>query len=113
MSWACKQMKKTYALQLSAKAKEVAGLFSNPKRIANVAKEKFEVESIEPLSESSAVVIYIKNTGKKAIAFFYTVKDEWRYFFIKESHVYGMIKLPKYLQEVESYNYPLNFKTNI
>ena len=71
-------MKKEYALKLSAKAKEVAELFSNPKRAFNVNKETFELSEIIPISESTAIGIYLKNTGKKAFAFFYMVKEDWR-----------------------------------
>ncbi len=107
------QMKKEFALKLSSCAKNVAEMFSNPNREYNTTKEIFELKEITPLSESTAIAIYLKNTGKKAFAFFYLVKDKWVYFFPKESHIVGMAKLSKYHQEIEEHNFKKNFYNGI
>jgi len=107
-------MNKDVALKLSAKAREIAENFSKPDREFNLNKETFQVEKIIPLSERTAVVKFFKSSGKKAIAFLYYINmknGSWQYFIPTESHVFGMMKLPQYLQEIEEYNYPKNFYT--
>jgi len=110
------KMNKDIALKLSAKAKEIAENFSKPDREFNINKETFQVEKIIPLSEKTAVVKFLKSSGKKALAFLYWINmndGSWQYFIPTESHVFGMLKLSKYLQEIEEYNYPKNFYTEV
>ena len=66
-------MKKSLALKLQYRAEEVAKKFSNFDREKNHNNETFELVIIRPLSDYTAAVIYEKDTGKRAIAFFYYV----------------------------------------
>ena len=109
-----RNINKEVALKLSAKAREIAENFSKLDREFNLNKETFQVEKIIPLSEKTAVAKFMKSSGKKAIAFLYYINmngGSWQYFIPTESHVFGMMKLPNYLQEIEEYNYPKNFYT--
>lgn len=83
--------------------------FSNPDRENNVNKETFRVASITPLSESAAAVIFLKNTGKRAAAFYYLIKDKWRYFFPTDSHILGMERFAAFKDRVEAGNWKHNF----
>jgi len=109
-------MNKEVALKLSAKAKEIAKNFSNVNREFNRNNESFTLNKIIPLSEKTAVAIYDKSSRKKAIAFLYWINmgaGGWYYFIPTESHAYGMVKIQKYLQEVEEHNYPVNFQNTL
>lgn len=91
---------------MKLKAEEVAKAFSNPERELNTNNELFSVESIKPLSENTAVTIFKKlPTEKKAMAFFFYVKNYWMYFFPTDGHVLGMDSLKEELRNVEQYNY--------
>lgn len=106
-------MNKTVALRLKTTANEIAQNFSNPDREYNKTNETFDVESIVPLSEYTALVIFSKSSGKKALAFCYYINannGQWRYFFPSDSHVRGMEKVGPYLQKIEVFNFPKNFE---
>ena len=88
-----------------------ANNFSNPDRALNGNKEIFEVGTIHPLSELTAIVVFDKSSGKKAMAFYYWINSQgghWRYFFPTDSHVLGMAKVAKYLEKIEQFNYGKN-----
>lgn len=107
----CEAVKKEIAIRLRAKALEVAKTFSNPERAHNPTAEVFELEGIEPTSEDTAAVYFKKNTGKRALAFFYWVNagsGEWRYFFPTDSHILGMLEFKDRKVAVEAVNFPLN-----
>lgn len=109
-------MNKEVALKLSAKAKEIAERYSLPNREFNVTNETFTLNKIIPLSEKTAVAIFDKSSRKRAIAFLYWINmagGSWQYFIPTESHAYGMVKIQKHLQEVEEYNYPVNFQNTL
>ena len=106
-------MNKQVALKLKELADEVAHRFSDKNRTKNVNQETFVVQSIVPLSEVSAAVIYIKSTEKKAVAFFYYLNNqigEWRYFFPKESHLFGLTRVQEILKGIEEHNFGVNFQ---
>jgi hypothetical protein len=67
------------------------------------------VDKIQPLSEDTAAVLFKKNTGKKAVAFFYIVKTDWRYFFPRDSHILGMESFGEIKRGIEEYNFSFNF----
>lgn len=105
-------MNKTVAKKLKAKASEIARTFSNTDREFNYSNESFEVKSLVPLSEATALVIFEKSSDKLAIAFCYYINannGEWRYFFPSDSHILGMEKVGKYLHQIEVKNFPKNF----
>lgn len=106
-------MRKDLALSLKESAQTAAENFSRSGRTYNMTNETFEVESITPLSENTATVIFLKNTGKKAAFFFYFLRTGgWRYFVPTDSHIIGMESFGKCKLDVEAWNYNLNFDDN-
>lgn len=105
-------MKKSTALQLKDKADKVGKDFSNPNRELNKSGESFEVKSIRPLSDHMAAVLYIKSSGKLALALFYYIpaKERWEYFFPTDSHILGLNGFTELKQKVEAFNFDANFK---
>lgn len=83
-------MKKENLKSLKRRAEEIATAYSNPNREYNHTNEVFSMDKINPLSETTASVTFLKNTGKRAVAFFFLVKNEWKYFFPTDSHILGM-----------------------
>lgn len=105
-------MQKMVAQKLSERATHVASMFSLPDREKNTTGETFEVEKICPLSEYTAYVIYRKNTGKVAVAFFYYLQTgggRWEYFFPSDSHIIGMGAFGKIKMDIENENWSKNF----
>lgn len=107
-------MRKELALSLKVKAESLATSLSNEDREKNFAKESFALEELIPLSESSALGIYLKSPGgKQALVFFAHVNNNyWIHLIITDSHVLGMGKIAAYLQQIEEHNFPLNFGGN-
>lgn len=104
-------MKKEMVIKLHAKAEEIATNYSNPNRENNTNKEVFVVVGINPLSETTAAITFMKNTNKMALAFAHFINSKggyWDYFFPQESHIYGMQKLPELLHKVDKYNFKQN-----
>lgn len=99
---------------LKAKAEEIASMYSRPERANNFANETFEVDMIIPLSACSAVVVFLKNTGKKGMAhlIFIQAQKKWIYYFPKTEHFINLDKLVEIYTDVEEHNFPLNFKQN-
>jgi len=102
------------ARDLHAEAYRVARIMSDPDRPKNYAKEIFTVESIAPLSEFTAVVIYFKNPSeKRAAAFFYYYNvgknPRWMNFFPTDSHIIGMATFGPYKRRLENENYYMNW----
>lgn len=107
-------MRKELALALEKKAEEIAKNFSRSDRKMNYGNETFSVEEIIPLSESTAIIEFSKNTGKKAVVIAYhtnSMGGKWNYFFPTYDHCVGFEKVREYLHEVEQKNFPLNFVT--
>jgi hypothetical protein len=100
-------MRKDIALKLREEADRVAREYSNPNREYGNG-ETFEVEEILALSEFTAAVIFRKDSEKRAVAFFYTVKDSWRYFFPTDSHLIGMESFPEIKKRIEIENFGRN-----
>jgi hypothetical protein len=108
-------MQKKMAKQLSAKAQDVARMFSKVRK-GNVLNETFHVESITVLSEVTAAVIFHKEpTEKKAVAWFYYInsgeKPRWEYFFVTYSHLVGLNRVSKLLHDVEQHNFDLSLSS--
>lgn len=98
-------------ISLNSKAQQIANDFSNPTRTGNQNKEVFCVMGVKPLSESTAVITFMKNTGKLALAFAYFVNAKggyWSYFFPTESHAIGMQKFQPELTKIDQYNFKQN-----
>jgi hypothetical protein len=101
-------MNKDVKDKLRLKVKEVGQRFSNPDREFNFTNETFEIEKVKILSENTALAYYKKNTGKKAVFFFYYIKANdgyWNYFVPTDSHILGMINVNRFKQEIEDYNF--------
>ena len=105
-------MKKETANKLEKKAEQVALNFSNHNRPLNNNNETFKVDKINPLSESTAFIVFHKDNKKFAGAFFYYVNvngGEWRYFFPTDSHLLGMGLISQAKQLIEFANFGFNF----
>jgi len=105
-------MKAETARALQAIAQKVATLYGNQDREKNYHKETFTLVKIKPLSELTALGIYIKDvTNKVACVFFYYIEPykEWRYFIPKDSHLLGMLAFPDEKKKAEEWNYEKNF----
>jgi len=63
------------------------------------------------LSEAAAVVIFMKNTGKKALSLFLYMKtmERWFNIFPTDSHLLALDRVKFYKEEVEKYNFGNNF----
>jgi hypothetical protein len=105
-------MKKEVAIKLKKKADEIAENYSRPNREFNVGNEIFEVQKIEPLSESTAIVLLKKSSNKYAVAFCYLINmngGTWRYFIPTYDHCIGMESVKPLLAAVEKTNFSENF----
>jgi hypothetical protein len=105
-------MRKEIAIKLQEKAEEVAMRFSSFDRSKNFNRETFKIKEIIPLSENTAVILFVKNTGKLAAFFFYWIASGdgyWQYFVPTDSHILGMESFRKYKDTTERYNYKSNF----
>jgi len=108
-------MKKEVVLKLNQKAQEIAEMYSK-ERTQNFDNETFAVEKIIPLSEAIAGVVFLKSSGKKAVAFLYWLGtkgyEKWYYFFPTDSHILGMQEFAKIKLKAEIFNYDKNEKAN-
>lgn len=105
-------MNKQAAQELKEYAEEVAERYSNSDRARNPNAETFRVDHIKPLSESVAVVSFLKSTGKYGLAVFYYVRTtppKWKYFFPTDSHLLGFQRLADLKLAVEEKNWDRNF----
>ncbi len=97
-------MKQVLITELKKKGEEVALIYSNPSRAMNINKETFVLEEIRPLSETTAIMLFKKNNGKKAMSFAYYVNGRWLDFFPSESHAIGMQRMAQELLSVDEFN---------
>lgn len=106
-------MNKQVAIELDKKAQEVAQMYSNFNREGNFNNETFEVAEVIPMTDMTATVILLKNTGKKAALFFFYIargkSKGWKYFVPTDAHILGMTAFNHYKLEVERSNYKHNF----
>lgn len=106
-------MNKERAKELKVFCNTVAERFSQKNREGNFNNETFLVDEIIPTSDDSAVVNFIKNTGKIAVAFCYYINKGrskgWKYFFPTDSHVNGFQSFLYYKLEAERKNFSKNF----
>ena len=106
-------MKKELAIKLKEKAEAIAFAFSNKDRAGNVhAQETFTVNSIKPLSESTALIEFMKDSGKVGIAMAYHINQgggKWNYFFPTYDHCVGMEQVKPELLSAEQKNFSKNF----
>lgn len=106
-------MNKQIAIELKEQAEIIAQRFSNHNREGNYNNETFEVDEIISMSDHTATVIFKKDTGKLAAAFFYYLSrgrsKGWQYFFPTDSHINGLSSFHFFKLEVERKNYEKNF----
>jgi len=104
-------MKKTVAIQLWDKIRELESVFSDPSREFNTCGESFKCINVVPLSESVALVTLEKDSGKHSHALFFYVKNYWIYFFPTDSHEMGMFNYLAngYRVCLEDFNFDKNF----
>ena len=104
-------MNKEIAIQLNDTVQRIKDYYSDPNRDCNYNNEQFTIDKIIPTSDQTAIVIFAKSGGKKALAFFYYINKGvsagWKYFFPTDSHITGLraIEFYKYLLEAENYSY--------
>jgi len=101
-------MRKQLVYELHALAEQIANHYSNHQRANNYNNETFAVTGIEPTSETTATITFLKSSGKLALAFAFYKKNRWDYFFPTESHIIGMQKLANALNQIDQYNFKKN-----
>ena len=108
-------MKKALAIKLRAKADEIAFNFSRKNREGNKhAQETFAVNDIKPLSESTALIEFKKDSGKVGLALAYHINQgggKWNYFFPTYDHCVGMEQVRTELLTAEQKNFSKNFNS--
>jgi len=106
-------MRKDVAIELKNKALEIARRYSNKDRQNNYNGETFTVADIIPLSAQGAMVVFQKDTGKKALAHFIHVDHPknpfWQYYFVGAQHFINLHQLEKVYADIEQHNFKLNF----
>ncbi len=106
-------MNKQVAIELQDFAEVIASRFSQTTRVGNINNETFSVEEVIPISDHSAVINFVKSSGKVAVAFCYYinrgVSKGWKYFFPTDSHINGFHAFLYYKLEVERENFDKNF----
>lgn len=102
-------MKKEVKESLIQHAHYIAGTFSDPNRDYNYNNETFEVEEIIPLSEDVGAIVYLKNTGMRAVRLCLYRKNKWIGFFVTDSHLLGL----RYVEEIKLRIERENFKLMI
>ena len=106
-------MQKTIAKELQQFAEEIAARYSRTDREGNVNNESFKVQDVIPMSDHTAVINFVKSTGKIGVAFCYYINrgasKGWKYFFPTDSHVSGLQAFFIYKVEAERNNYDKNF----
>lgn len=102
-------MKHKLKEELRAYAEEVAAILSDPKKNrANTAKEIFYTESVEPLSEDTAGIIYRKEPSQlKAAVFAWYANGQWWRIVVTDGQVTGMLLFPAIKARVERANYEM------
>jgi hypothetical protein len=106
-------MNKQVAIELQDFAEVIASRFSQTKRVGNINNETFSVEEVIPISDHSAVINFVKSSGKVAVAFCYYItkgrSKGWKYFFPTDSHVSGFQAFFIYKTQAERRNFSKNF----
>ena len=106
------RVKKELVKKLKERAEDIARMFSHKDRQFNFNSEMFEVVTIKPLSESTAVVWFKKEPTKKTgLAFLYWINGSggrWQYFFPTYDHCIGMERVKEELFVVEESNFDKN-----
>ena len=104
-------MQKQRVIKLRELGEQIAKNFSNPDRERNYNNETFKVDSLIPLSESTALIMFKKSTGKLGLTFCYWLNmagGQWKYFFPTYDHCAGFDLVKKELHKVEQFNFELN-----
>jgi hypothetical protein len=104
-------MRKEVANELMFSVDKLITAFNNPNR-EFYSGEEFKLKGVRVLSEYTAGVLLEKNTGKQALVGGFFIKDKWNLFFLRESHIYGMKKFEKMLDEIEQNNLKFSLEVN-
>lgn len=94
---------------LTAYAEYLAGILSDPKKNKeNKTGEIFYTESVQPLSEDTAGIVYRKEPSRlKAAVFVFYAGNQWWRCTATDSHVTGMCLFPFVKVKMERENYEL------
>ena len=107
------KMKKDRAIKLKELSLQIAENFSRKDREYNFNSETFTVDEIIPTSENTATITFLKNTGKRGLAFCYWINmagGQWKYFFPTYDHCVGMKMVEDALHGIEITNFGFNFE---
>lgn len=111
-------MNRKISQELCELAERIAQDFSHPDRAMNFDMETFQVDTIAPLSETTAYIVFKKynmqnSLTRKSVAFCYYMraKKQWRYFFPGESHALGMLEFWKILLQITIENFKRDFQS--
>jgi len=104
-------MKNDLQLKLNDLIKHVTHTLSQTSRPNNFNGETFEIEEILP-AEDCACVIWTKNTGKKAMAYFWWnyLIGQWCYSFPSSSQALFLDLVKKSYFEVEKHNFNIEIQ---
>lgn len=99
-------MRKEIAAKLQKRAAEVAERYSVQGDRKTATKEALKVESISPLSDNSAAVVFIRTNNIRTAAFFFYLShsEAWHYLFPTDGHVLGFKEFPCVRMSVEKQN---------
>jgi|ADurb_Leu_01_Slu_FD_contig_31_1982058_length_4701_multi_4_in_0_out_0_8 hypothetical protein len=107
-------MRAEVARKLVEAAEGLARKYSDPDRQRKEGWEKrFEVVGYPVVGETAAIVIFRKESGKTALAFFWwsggdNGKGGWHYFFPSYGHFEVLRKIPEIQSRVEMMNFNVN-----
>tara|TARA_B100000780_G_scaffold279102_1_gene255584 strand:- start:355 stop:675 length:321 start_codon:yes stop_codon:yes gene_type:complete len=106
-------MNRQIAKELEKFSLVIAERFSRTDRDLNTNNESFKVDEVIPTSDHTAVINFVKTTGKVGVAFCYYIargkSKGWKYFFPTDSHINGFSAFLYYKLEAERKNYSKNF----
>lgn len=109
-------MKKKLKLELKVFADDLAKKYSNTQRAKNYDDDFFYVIDYEILSEYTAIVVFGKSSGKKAMALVWYIEAGtggfFQYFFPKDQHInaFDRGEIYKKYKEISNYNFMLDEK---
>lgn len=102
-------MKHEMKTSLAREAEKIGRILSDPKQNkGNKTGQTYHTETVQPLSEDTAGIIYRKEPNKlKAAVFVFWTGDRWLRCTATDSQITGMLLFPFMKVKVERMNYEL------
>ena len=103
-------MKRQILEALIQRAEEVAERYSQPRDRAGGVADQWRRKSVQPLSETIAVVVFEKESQQQVVGFFHYINGGqgpyWSYWIPTYDHLYGMQSpvVAQTMAEVERHN---------